>query len=284
MTYTTPNNPVASAIAGGACKTWATGLRNTYEMEYHTNRNMYATDNGPNKGFGLFSTNCVGGSRPDKDIKDKLFKVQPGKWHGYASINRGECVYDDASAVQPLIQGLLPSTNGVLEYRSNTFDGKLKGNLFLSQFAFKKAGRVSRVKLLPDGLIENNGVTNIFFPKSGLTLTEGPRGEMVMPRPVQNEILVLKPDYPAPATTTLISVLPRRGPAGGGTKVLLTGHNFGSTPTATFDGKACTSVVSVDSGTFTCITPAGAEDTQAEVEVSGSNGLSISRGSDFWYF
>lgn len=191
MTYSMAETPVSSQIESGECTTWATGLRNTYEMEYHTNRNMYATDNGASQGFGAFSTNCGTGSTADYNVNDKLFKVEPGQCHGYANKNRGECIHNDPSCVQPLINNLTPSTNGVLEYSSNTFEGKIKGNLFLSQFAFANPGKVYRVKLAIDGQIEPNGITNNFFGKSGLTLKEGPRGEMVMPRPQQNEVLVL---------------------------------------------------------------------------------------------
>lgn len=110
---------------------------------------------------------------------------------------------------------------------------------------------------------------------------------MVLPPTLVNEVLVVKPDkvlYPEPPTTTLISVLPRRGPASGGTQVLLTGHNFGESPTATFNGEACTSVQSINANAFTCTAPAGSPNSQVSVEVIGTAGISISPGIDYWYF
>ncbi len=284
MKYSNMNDPVKSKIIGGACTTYATGFRNTYSLEYHTNKKLYATDNGPNQNFGLFSTDCVGGSKASKNIPDKLLLVQPGKCHGHPSINRGECVFEDPKCVQPLIGNLQSSTNGILEYRSNTFGGKIKGDLFIAKFAVNGDGKLSRAQLNPSGTIKTNGFTNVFFSKSGLAIVEGPRGEMVMPRVYQSSILVAKPQYPVPATTTLISVMPRRGPAGGGAKVLLTGHKFGTSPTATFGGKACTNVDVIDADTFTCVTPVGAPNTQVSVVVTGSAGVSISPGTDYWYF
>lgn len=285
MTYSNLNNPVKSKITGGACKTYATGLRSSFGMEYHTNGHLYATDNGPNKKFGEFSTNCVGGKKPDQTLPDKLFKVSPGKCHGYPNINRGECVFNDPKCVQPLIANLQSSTNGVLEYRSNTFQGKFKGNLFLSKYATHSGeGRLTRVQLNGQGNVAENGLTQVFFPKSGLSITEGPRGEMIMPRVQKGHVLVLTPSYKAPAKTAVISVMPRRGPSTGGTTVLVTGHNFGTTPTATFGGKACTNVLSIDSGTFTCVTPALVAAAQVKVVVSGSGGVSSHSGTDYWAF
>ncbi len=69
---------------------------------------------------------------------------------------------------------------------------------------------------------------------------------------------VLAPDYgPKPAGTFFIAVLPRKGPAAGGTRTLVSGHNFGKTPSATFGGVPCTEVKVVDEDSFTCVVPPG---------------------------
>lgn len=282
--YSSLNDPGTAKLVGGGCMPYATGLRNVYGMTYHTNRGLYAADNGPAAGAGNFSTDCVGGMRPSETLEDKLHRVVRGKCHGHPNINRGECVFNDPKCVKPLLDNVMSSTNGVLEYRSNTFDGLLKGNLFLSQYALKTPGGVGRVVLNAGGGVVPAGFTKAFHGKSGLAIVEGPRGEMVMPRLIAGEILVLRPEYAAPAKTTLISVMPRRGPAGGRIRVLVTGHNFGKTPTVSFGGKACTAVVSIDADSFTCVTPAGRRDKQVAVVVTGSAGASASTGSDFWYF
>lgn len=103
MKYSNPNDPVKSRITGGACKTYATGLRSRFGMEYHTNGHLYATDTGAG---GPFSTDCIGGSRPGKTVFGKLLKIFPGKCHGHPNINRGECIFEDPKCVQPLISNL----------------------------------------------------------------------------------------------------------------------------------------------------------------------------------
>ncbi len=244
---------------------------------------MYATDNGPNKNFGMFSTNCNGGQKASKNIPDKLFKAQFGKWHGHPNINRKQCVFG-GSQVQPLKANLESSTNGILEYRSNTFGGKIKGDLFIVKFAVNGNGKMSRAQLDEAGDIKPNGFTNIFLGKSGLAIVEGPRGEMLMPRVYQSSILVATPVYPTPSVTTLISVLPNRGSAGGGTTIQISGHHFGNAPKVKIGGKPCLNVKSLDKDTLTCVTPNGTPNSKVPVSVTGTKGTSSSKGSDYWYF
>lgn len=284
MMYSNLDDPVNSMVIGGACTTYATGFRNSYGMTYHTNEELYATDNGPNMAFGDFATDCVGGSSPGQTLQDELHKVAKGQCHGHPNINRNQCVFNDPACSSPMISTLMPSMNGVAEYRSYAFGGAARGNLFLSQFSAGGDGRTSRVQLNGAGNLAGGGFTDIFFAKSGLTVVEGPRGELVMPRFQQGELLVLQPSFNAPTTTALLNVMPRRGPATGGATVLITGHNFGSTPSATFGGSACTSVNSVDADTFTCVTPTGTANSQIEVVVTGSSGVSFSAGKDYWYY
>ncbi|PXF47087.1 Malectin-A [Gracilariopsis chorda] len=278
-------DPEKSKIISGQCKVYASGLRNTFGMTVHTNGKLYATDNGPNKNFGDFSTNCFGGSKSSGSmpsvLKDKLYLIEPGKYHGHPNLNRKECVPYPPSAVQPLISNLQSSSNGIVEYRSNTFGGAIKGDLFISKFTGQHEGRVSQVKVGSNG--KNIGYAPIFLGFSGLNVVEGPRGEFIMPRVYKSEVVIAKPSYPAPAVTFLLGVHPKQGPAMGGTKVLITGHNFGFTPQATFGGKACTNIDVHDDDSFTCITPPNPKNTQVSVKVVGSAGTSPSYGSDYWY-
>ncbi|KAI0561034.1 Malectin [Gracilaria domingensis] len=278
-------NPETAKIVSGGCKVYASGFRNSFGMTLHSNGKLYATDNGPNKNFGDFSTNCDGGVKPSDSMpsvmQDKLYLVQPGKYHGHPNLNRKECVPYPPSAVQPLISNLQSSANGIIEYRSNTFGGGIKGNLFISKFTGQHSGRVSQVKLGADG--ENVGYAPIFLGFSGLNVVEGPRGELVMPRVYKSEVVIAVPTYPAPEVTFLLGIHPKRGPALGGTKVLISGHNFGFTPQANFGGKPCTNVDVIDDESFTCITPSNAKNTQVTVKVIGSAGTSPSYGTDYWY-
>lgn len=285
IVYDQYSNPEkAKIVSPGACKVYASGFRNSFGMTVHTNGNLYATDNGPNASFGDFSTNCNGGKKPGKNAPDKLFLVQKGKFHGHPNINRKECQHYPPSAVQPIVGNFKSSSNGVIEYRSNTFGGDIKGNLYVAKFAGQHAGQVAQVKFGKDGGKSNVNVVPVFIPFSGLTIIEGPRGELVMPRVYQSEIVIAYPSYPAPDVTFLIGVHPKQGPASGGSRVLVSGHNFGSSPKATFGGSKCTNVIVIDDDSFSCLTPPKPKNTLVPVIVTGSAGVSPSYGSDFWYF
>lgn len=276
----------AKIISGHACKLYATGFRNTFGLLLHSNGGLYATDNGGNPGFGNFSTDCNGGFIPSSRQFDKLYRVEEGGYHGHPNLNRGgrECVFFPPSAVQPIVGTLRSSTSGITEYRSNTFGGGLKTNIMLSKYAPKNNGQVSRVKLSDDGGLEPNGFTERFFPASAVTIVEGGRGELIMARVFQNEVVVLLPQYAAVKVTFMVGILPRQGPASGGTRVVITGHEFGAAPTARFGEKPCTDIVYLDRDRFSCLSPRGRAGAQIKVVVSGKTGDSPSYGSDFWYF
>jgi hypothetical protein len=59
-----------------------------------------------------------------------------------------------------------------------------------------------------------------------------------------------------PAAPTFSSCVPNTGPAAGGTSVTITGANFSAITSITFGGTAATSVVTVNTTTATCTTPA----------------------------
>lgn len=253
-------------------------------MALRRDGDLYVTDKG--EGEGVASTDCVGGSRPVAESPDFLHRIVPGKCHGFPNINRGECIFHDSRCVQTLLDNIEPAGYGLLEYRSNTFQGKLKDNLFLSKFPGIGDGKLSRVEIRyhVEPSVQQNGFTSDFFPKSGGAITEGPGGELVLPRLQQGEVLVLRRVYEKPVNTTVISVLPRRGPAAGGITVLITGHNFGATPKADFGGKPCTDVKSIDADSFTCVTPDLGTRHHVTAVVSGSGGCFKGYGMDYRTF
>lgn len=199
-------------------------------------------------------------------------------------MNRKQCVFEGSGAVKPLLKNLQSSTNGVHEYRSNTFNEKIKGDLFIAKFAVNGNGKLSRAQLDGSGNIKTNGFTNFFFGQSGLAIAEGPRGILTMPRVYQSSVLVAVPKYPVPDNTQVISVLPNRGPAGGGATIHVSGHHFGNNPIAKIDGKPCTNVKALDWDTFTCLTPPGGFNKKVKVTVTGQKGTWTSSTFDYWYF
>jgi len=290
--YAEPDN--AEVITPG-CKIYAPGFRNSFGAHLHTNGNLYCTDNGPNFSFGRFSTNCVGGSRPDRNIPDKLFKVVKGRCHGYPNLLRGrlgnpaECVFNAKQCIQPITARLPSSTNGVIEYRSNLFGGQLKSDLFLTRFAGggKSTGGVHRVRLNKQGTIAVGGYVRNWHRDSGLSIVEGPRGELIMSRVHKTNFFVLYPRCRNRGKETyFIGVHPKRGPAAGGHRVLISGFNFGTSPRAKFGYKFCSDVSVVDSTQFYCTTPPAAPGRQVKVVVYGALNKRNrwTKGSDYWYW
>lgn len=196
--------------------------------------------------------------------------------------------------MKPLLDSLTSSTNGVLEYRSNLFAQKLKSDLLLSRFSDStgKKGQISRVQLDVNGNVVQNGVTNFFSDDSGLSMVEGPRGEIICSRVFKDTFFVLSPtcdgddDFSSPF---LIGVHPKRGPAGGGQRVLVSGFAFGKSPTATFGGRPCSKVEVVNDKAFSCIVPTGKAMSKVQVVVTTESGSSLTsaqglKGTDYWYW
>jgi hypothetical protein len=88
--------------------------------------------------------------------------------------------------------------------------------------------------------------------------------------------------YLAPPVYTGID--PSTGPLSGGTAVTITGENFSSPATVTFNGVPATNVVVVDSGTITADTPPQPAGTrQTNVRVTTDGGTSQLGGPQFTY-
>lgn len=276
----------AKVVSGKECQIYATGLRNSFGLTHHTNGGLYATDNGPNANFGDFTTNCNGGTIPSTNIPDRLFLVSKGKWHGHPNLNRKECehyILNPKSAVKPILENIQSSTPGIIEYRSNTFGGAIKGSLLLAQFAGQNEGALGQVVLSDDGKNIESWVPN-FFWASGLAIAEGPRGEIAAARVYKSEVIFITPKFSKPDVTYMLGVMPRNGPASGGNVVLISGFKFGKSPEATFGGKKCTSVKTIDDESFTCVVPSNKKGTLVPVAVTGSSGMSPTYGNDYWYW
>ena len=132
-----------NVVGGKGINVYASGQRNSFDITLHSNGNLYATDNGPNSGYGKRSTGCnVGNDAPDPEERDKLNLIVSGGYYGHANRKRGEkdakqCVWQSPNSMTsssykaPML--ILPaSTNGIIEFQTNHFDGQLRHNLILS--------------------------------------------------------------------------------------------------------------------------------------------------------
>ncbi|WP_018615478.1 Ig-like domain-containing protein [Segetibacter koreensis] len=152
---------------------YASGIRNAYDLVWHSNGCLYVPTNGSAAG-GNTPSSHKGVLRPDgthysgpsvpalSDVKqtekDFLFRVVKGGYYGHPNPLRGEFVMNggnptpliDPSEVSYYPVGTLPdrnwkgfsfdfhsntSPNGAIEYKSNTFHGALKGKLLVVRYS-----------------------------------------------------------------------------------------------------------------------------------------------------
>lgn len=186
-------NPFAT---NALVKIFATGVRNAYDLVWHSNGFLYVPTNG----------SAANGNTPDDPRtsvneglnkvaaqNDYLFKVERGRYYGHPNPKRGEYILnggnptssvDPAEVVaqsgysgyrvgtnpEPDYRGFAydfgrsRSPNGVIEYKSNTFSGALKNKLLVVEYS----GGDDILALNPgaNGNIPRGNVTQLI---SGLT-------------------------------------------------------------------------------------------------------------------
>ncbi len=166
-------------------KIFATGIRNAFDLVWHSNGQLYIPTNGTAGGSNT-PASVDGTRRPNGEFydysnpkypvipatfgnntqRDFLFRVDPEKnigFYGHANPRRGEFVlnrgpvdvvgYDNSVSPDPNYRGVAYnfgygfSPNGVIEYRSEAEGGKLKGALLVCRYS---AGD-DIIVLLPNG-------------------------------------------------------------------------------------------------------------------------------------
>ena len=146
------------AAAGAPLTVYADGVRLAYDLLWHSNGHLYAPVNG----------SSAGGNSPAGDgvpalyniatsEHDWLFKVRPGRYYGHPNPGRGHYVLNggnptaarDPAEVPQYPVGTRPdadweppvfdfgdhvSPNGVIEYRSGAFGGRLRNKLLVCRY------------------------------------------------------------------------------------------------------------------------------------------------------
>ena len=139
---------------------FACGLRNAYGAVLHSNGYLYASDNGPNGGFGAASTGATSES-PDPQDTDEILLVEYGNYYGSANRTRGRTdarqnvyypttVEAAASIPEVFTQALAnvpSSSNSIEEYRAQAFGGEMRGDLLCQEWI----SRIRRLELSDDG-------------------------------------------------------------------------------------------------------------------------------------
>jgi N-acetylneuraminic acid mutarotase len=222
---------IVDVAPGSDIEVFATGFRNPLDLVYTTDGRLYTGDNGPNAGYGASSTSATT-EGPDGDDNDTLNLILEGHYYGHPNRNRGryddrQNVYHDnseASIPGVFTQGLgifLPSVNGIDEYRAQTFNGSMRGELIFQKWN----GSTYRIKLTEDG----RGISStLLVPAAidGLDIVCSPGGALIGMDYTDNEIVVAKPVDISAAGTKAFDIFPWRAPASGGTPFVIGGTGF----------------------------------------------------------
>jgi len=236
--------------SGFGVEIFATGERNPFDITLHSNGKLYGTDNGPNFGFGERSIGCSNDSSDrasDPSEGDKLNLIERGNYYGHANRKRGQsdprqCTWrsnaqkSDGEYTAPLT--ILPSSmNGIIEFQTDHFEGKLRGQLILGRYK----GDLYHIELEEDGREVKRKLPSVLTRKGGIGVAQGPDGTLYVARNDAGEVVYHSPDETPSLDLEVKSVFPRRGPESGGSILSIYGENltqFG-TPTVTVGGKAC---------------------------------------------
>ena len=294
---------------------FAPGQRNPFGLVIHSNGYMYATDNGPNSGYGTFpkiyfgfqrNVKCMNveissllytgkmkvGCGPsdlldDQEREDKLNRLVQGNYYGHPNMKRAvrdndsrQCVWrhptEPSSAnYEAPLSVELSSATGLIEYKADHFNRQLRGNLL----HIKYKSSVLRTVLSPDGLSVNTlsmpGISLV--GRNGLDLAQAPNGNLIEVRYLNSSLWV---DVPIePPTTSLIvnSVFPSRGSQVGGTRLRIYGRNFGASPAVTIGLSNCP-IVGVPSASYIECTLPGGTGLQSVKVASGAASYTFQKG------
>ncbi|PXF40247.1 hypothetical protein BWQ96_10051 [Gracilariopsis chorda] len=306
IVYSNDNEPRLSKQIGGDVDVYCTGLRNPFGMAMTGSGDVYAVDQGPNCNFGNTATTCDdydeeealaynrfkattwpgmvqhGCSKFPYSINrpDKVVHITQGSFYGHANLQRGgdECAwidpFDDKTAdnkapparYKKELATLKSSVTGIGEYRSNHFCGALRGELIMSTY---KGGKTYRMGVNggsktsgPDDLVSNGGISFI----------EDSHGSLIFPMLDQAKVYVLKPQVGAKSGVYVANAVPWRHGKGGGTKVVIGGKNFGSSPSVSIGGSTC-SVTANSETEITCTVPSSSSGLK-DLVVTSSTGVS----------
>ncbi|NJL13329.1 MAG: choice-of-anchor D domain-containing protein [Microscillaceae bacterium] len=175
-------NPFAP---GAPLTIYATGIRNGYDLLWHSNGALYVPANGSAAGGTTPTsnpaspnylaphphytytgpTNIPSVSNVQPTQNDWLFRVQPGGYYGHPNPYRAEYVLNrgDIDVNDPAYNGIQPdpnyrgaafdfglnkSPNGVIEYQSSSFNGVLRGMVMVVRYS----NQDDVIMLLPGGL------------------------------------------------------------------------------------------------------------------------------------
>lgn len=194
---------------------YATGLRNSYDFVFHSNGNMYATDNGlgvtgtypPSPepacfGFGDTASYLDGGHNPGAQ-PDLLLLIKQGSYYGHPNPYRDECVFKDGSyqGVTPLPNyeepifnlGEHKSSNTIIEYDGGEgcVGDYLNGQLLITNYSV--GDDIFRVGLNETGTEATDGAPLVTGFNDPLPLARNTTGDMFIGQFGGGKVTSLRP-------------------------------------------------------------------------------------------
>jgi glucose/arabinose dehydrogenase len=273
LTYTADDDGDANP---SDVEVFAFGNRNPLGIVLHSNGNLYGTDNGPDIKYGDMLTSCTGSSIEGVDEKDKVNLLVKGGYYGHPNLKRGrsdprQCTWrsprSSGNGYTPPIVIVPSSTNGIVEFSSNHFDGQMRGNLITAQY---KSG-LYRIILTADGqgVVPESVEPSKFAGDGVLDITQHPDGTLIDTRYEDGDIFYYKPIIRSTRAVLVLSVFPKRGGRAGGSRLSIYGRNLNknsATPTVKVGSGAC-KVTFVSATMIECTLPGGSGTVDVSVTV-----------------
>ncbi|MEL7406854.1 MAG: malectin domain-containing carbohydrate-binding protein, partial [Cyanobacteria bacterium J06558_2] len=254
---------IVNVVPGVDVSVYASGLRNPYDLVFATNGIVYATENSANGGFGAESTGANTQQPFDgaRTILDELNLIEEGNYYGQPNRNRGRqdprqnvyYYFNDPSTADytaPIAE-FQSSTNGIIEYRANTFGGQLKGNLITQRWngvlynveLSEDGSDVNNISLLETEVVNDQGVTETENLLEGLDVITGPGGALISLDHSDSRVYVTTPVDDGVTAMVAYDISDWRAPATGGGQFTIGGVNFSGVladTTVEIGGKAAT--------------------------------------------
>ena len=204
LIYNPPGQPLDHSVdlVSGDVEVFAAGVRNSFDLVFHSNGSLYATDNGA---IGLDGAASCDGATVTTSVSDELNLIEEGNYYGAPNLNRGrsdprQCTYRDPNdGSGPDYTGPIAvlanhcSCDGIVEYQGPALGGTMNGDLIIARFT---RGDLRRVELSADG----RSVTSISTIAEGLfaplDVTVGPDGTLYVADFDANLIAYLVPIIP----------------------------------------------------------------------------------------
>jgi glucose/arabinose dehydrogenase len=232
---------------------FAAGFRNAQGLVFTTRGRVYATDDGAMQGLGDSSTGPNSQTVMSANVEGELNHIDIGRYFGSPNRNRGHTderqdVYRDPSETtvagdfEAPIATFNALLNDVIEFRSNVFDGAVRGELVAAQMN----GPTSRISLSEEGT-STTAIGTLFTHSNAVGLVEAPGGVVLGIDGTNGKVTKAIPNDIAATELKVYDILPWRAPALGGHSFVIGGSNFGDlgNTSVTIDGNsAALSVVS----------------------------------------